>query len=109
MPHPRAYGTNSRVLGKYVREMKIIRLEDAIRKMTSLPAQRFNLSDRGLLKAGMAADIVIFDPETISDEATFDAPHAYAKGISHVIVNGKTVIQDGEHLNTAAGQVLRHK
>lgn len=107
MPHPRAYGTNSRVLGRYVREKGNLRLEEAIRKMTSLPAQRFQLHDRGLLRPGMAADVVIFDPERVSDEATFAAPHAYASGFSYVIVNGQIVVEGGKHLGTKAGQVLR--
>ena len=107
MPHPRAYGTNSRVLGHYVRELNNLELEDAIRKMTSLPAQRFQLSDRGLLRPGMAADIVIFDPDTVTDKASFDAPHAYAEGFSYVIVNGQVVVEKGKHLGTRSGQVLR--
>ncbi len=109
MPHPRAYGTNSRVLGRYVRELKNIRLEDAIRKMTSLPAQRFNLSDRGLLRPGYAADIVIFDPSAVADQATFEAPHAYAIGFSHVLVNGQLTIEDGKHNGAKSGEVLKIK
>lgn len=106
-PHPRAYGTNARVLGRYVRELNIIRLEDAVRKMTSLPAKRFNLHDRGLLTPGMAADIVIFDPNTIIDKATFEASHAYSEGMSYVLVNGKLVINKGEHNQSKPGQALK--
>lgn len=97
VPHPRGYGNNARVLGQYVRELKIITLEDAIRKMTSLPAQTFNLRDRGLIREGLAADLVIFDENTVSDKATFDQPHQYAVGFSNVIVNGEVVF-DGEKM-----------
>lgn len=106
-PHPRAYGTNARVLGHYTRELGIIRLEDAIRKMTSLPAKRFNLHNRGLLVPGMAADIVIFDPNTISDKATFDQSHAYAEGMYYVLVNGKIVIDKGNHNASKPGRALK--
>lgn len=95
MPHPRGYGDNARVLGRYVRELKLIPLEDAIRKMTSLPAQTFNLRDRGLIREGFAADLVIFDESTITDKATFDQPHQYAAGFFTVIVNGGVVF-DGD-------------
>ena len=97
VPHPRGYGTNARVLGRYVRDLKIISLEDAIRKMTSLPAQTFNLRDRGQIREGFAADIVIFDEKTVGDKATYENPHQYAEGFSHVIVNGKEVF-DGTKL-----------
>ncbi|MFV0387376.1 MAG: N-acyl-D-amino-acid deacylase family protein [Pyrinomonadaceae bacterium] len=97
MPHPREYGDNARVLGHYVRNVRNITLEDAIRKMTSLPAETFGFEDRGLLREGSAADIVIFDEETVSDSATFENPHQYAKGFSAVIVNGETVF-DGEKM-----------
>lgn len=97
VPHPRGYGNNARVLGQYVRELRIITLEDAIRKMTSLPAQTFNLRDRGLIREGFAADLVIFDETTVSDKATFDQPHQYAVGFSSVIVNGEVVF-DGEKM-----------
>ena len=100
VPHPRGYGNNARVLGKYVRELKIISLEDAIRKMTSLPAQTFNLRDRGQIREGFAADIVIFDEKTVGDKATFANPHQYAEGFSHIIVNGKEVF-DGSKLTGA--------
>ena len=88
VPHPRGYGNNARVLGRYVRELKLISLEDAIRKMTSLPAQTFGFRDRGLIREGFAADLVIFDENTIIDQATFDKPHQFPLGISYVIVNG---------------------
>ncbi len=106
MPHPRAYGTNSRVLGRYVRELKVIPLEEAVRRMTSLPAQRFHFTDRGLLRPGYAADLVIFDENTVSDKATYDAPHAYATGISYVFVNGIPVVENGKHTGEKPGQIL---
>ena len=106
MPHPRAYGTNTRVLGRYVRELKVIPLEEAIRRMTSLPAQRFGFTDRGLLRAGYAADLVIFDENTVSDQATYEAPHAYATGLSHVLVNGIPVVENGKHTGKRPGQIL---
>ncbi|MCD2424666.1 D-aminoacylase [Niabella pedocola] len=108
MPHPRGYGTNARVLAKYVRDEKVISLEEAIRRMTSLPAQKFNLSDRGLLKEGMAADIVIFDPEKVQDRATFDKPHAYSTGFQYVLVNGKVTVDEGKHTGVRAGRPLRN-
>lgn len=107
MPHPRAYGTNARVLGRYVREQKVIRLEEAIRRMTSLPAQKFNLRDRGLVREGMAADLVVFDEQTVGDAATYTTPHAYSNGFSYVIVNGETVVENGKHTGVRSGQVLK--
>jgi N-acyl-D-amino-acid deacylase len=106
-PHPRGYGNNVRVLGRYVRDLKIITLEDAIRKMTSLPAQTFNLRDRGLIKEGFAADLVIFDEKTVADKATFDNPHQYPVGISNVFVNGKSTFADGQMTSVRSGQALR--
>jgi N-acyl-D-amino-acid deacylase len=106
-PHPRFYGTFPRILGKYVREEKILTLEDAVRKMTSLPAARLRLSDRGLLRAGMAADVVVFDPERVIDRATFDEPHRYAEGIDVVVVNGQVVLDEGRHTGASPGRVLR--
>ena len=94
-PHPRGYGTNSRVLGHYVRERKVIPLADAVRKMTSLPATAFRFSDRGLLRPGFVADITIFDEQQIIDRATFEKPHQYPEGIVHVLVNGYPVLRDG--------------
>src|SRR4030095_15584046 len=91
VPHPRGYGNNARVLGRYVRDLKIITLEDAIRKMTSLPAQTFTLRDRGQIREGFAADIVIFDETKVGDKATFEHPHQYAEGFSTIIVNGGVV------------------
>lgn len=109
MPHPRAYGTNARVLGRYVRELKTIRLEEAIRKMTSLPAQKFNLRDRGLIREGMAADIVVFDEKQVGDAATYSGPHAYSKGFSYVLVNGEVVVEEGKHTGARSGKVLRRQ
>ena len=106
-PHPRGYGNNARVLGRYVRELGLLTLEDAIRKMTSLPAQTFSLRDRGLVREGFAADLVIFDDATIGDRATFAEPHQYATGISHVIVNGRTVLADGKMTGVRPGVALR--
>lgn len=107
MPHPRSYGTNARVLGRYVREQKIISLEEAIRRMTSLPAQKFQLKDRGLLKEGMAADIVVFDENEVMDKATFEKPHQYSAGFKYVVVNGQLVIEEGKHNGTKSGISLK--
>ena len=107
VPHPRGYGNNPRVLAKYVREMKLITLEDAIRKMTSLPAQTFNLRDRGQIREGFAADIVIFDESKITDKATFERPHQYAEGFSAVLVNGKIVFDGTKMTGSMPGQPLR--
>jgi N-acyl-D-amino-acid deacylase len=109
IPHPRGYGNNARILGRYVREFKTINLEDAIRKMTSLPAQTFRLKDRGLLKPGFAADIVVFDPQTVTDPATYVAPHAYATGFTAVIVNGKIVVRNDVHTGVRSGVPLRRE
>lgn len=106
VPHPRAYGTNARVLGKYVREEKIMTLEEAIRRMTSLAAQKFHLKDRGLLKEGMAADIVIFDENEVRDQATFENPHQYSTGFQFVIVNGQVEIDLGRHTGIKNGHCL---
>jgi len=106
MPHPRGYGTNARVLAKYVREEKVISLEEAIRRMTSLPAQKFQLKDRGLLKEGMAADIVIFNEKEVQDVSTFEKPHAYSKGFHFVIVNGILTVENEKHLGVRAGKAL---
>jgi N-acyl-D-amino-acid deacylase len=109
MPHPRGYGTNARVLAKYVREEKVISLEEAIRRMTSLPAQKFQLKDRGLLKEGMAADIIIFDEKKVRDVSTFEKPHAYSAGFHFVIVNGVLTVENEKHLGVRAGKALFHK
>lgn len=107
VPHPRAYGTNSRVLGMYVRELKIISLEEAIRRMTSLPAQKFNIRDRGLIREGLAADLVVFDPQRVGDKSTFTQPHAYAEGFEYIIVNGKITAQQGKHTGERNGQFVK--
>jgi N-acyl-D-amino-acid deacylase len=106
-PHPRGYGNNARVLGRYVRDLRLLTLEDAIRKMTSLPAQTFRLRDRGLLREGFAADLVIFDEATIADRATYEQPHQYPSGISYVFVNGQAVLAQGEMTAARAGAALR--
>jgi dihydroorotase/N-acyl-D-amino-acid deacylase len=106
-PHPRSYGTFVRVLGVYVREKKMLTLEDAVRKMTSLPAARVGLHDRGLLRPGMMADLVIFDPATVADKATYENPHQYAVGVSHVLVNGVLVVDEGKVTGARPGRVLR--
>jgi len=106
MPHPRGYGNNARVLAKYVRELKIITLEDAIRKMTSLPAQTFNLRDRGLIKEGFSADLVTFDENTIADKATFEQPHQYSEGFSSIIVNGEIVFDGTKMTGKLPGRSL---
>lgn len=105
-PHPRSYGTFARVLAVYVRERKTITLPDAIRKMSSFPAQRLGLCDRGLLRPGMKADVVVFDPTKVRDVATFEKPHAYAEGFSHVIVNGQVVFEAGAMSAARPGKVL---
>ncbi|HWH75737.1 MAG TPA: amidohydrolase family protein, partial [Candidatus Binatus sp.] len=105
-PHPRSYGTNVRVLGKYVREEKVLTLEDAVRKMTSLPAQTLRLKDRGLLKEGYWADVVIFDPNTVGDPATYENPQQYAVGVPFVFVNGTVVIDNGRHTGARPGKVI---
>jgi N-acyl-D-amino-acid deacylase len=106
-PHPRAYGTFPRILRKYVREEKKLRLEEAIRKFSALPAQRMRLSDRGVLKSGMWADVVIFDPATITDRATFESPNQLSQGMQYVLVNGVPVIDGGTATNALPGKVLR--
>lgn len=106
VPHPRAYGTNARVLGKYVRESKVIPLEEAVRRMTSLPANKFNMHDRGLIREGMAADLVVFDEGTVQDASTFEKPHAYSNGIEYVIVNGTITMEKGKHTGQRNGMVL---
>jgi N-acyl-D-amino-acid deacylase len=106
VPHPRGYGNNARVLGEYVRTRKVISLEEAVRKMTSLPADQFRFAQRGRLTAGSAADVVIFDRTTVGDVATFEKPHAYARGIPYVLVNGVVVVRKGEHTGAKPGVVL---
>jgi len=109
VPHPRGYGNNARVLARYVRELGVLRLEDAIRRMTSLPAQTFHFKDRGQLRAGDWADVVIFDPATIQDHATYEDPHHYPTGIQYVLVNGVVVLKDGKHTGATPGMVLRNQ
>ena len=105
-PHPRAYGNFARLLGKYVREEKVISLQEAIRRLSSLPAGNLGLAGRGSLKEGYFADVVIFDPATIADRATFDKPHQFAVGVRDVFVNGIQELRDGEHTNSFAGKAL---
>src|SRR3954467_11134041 len=105
-PHPRSYGTFVRVLGRYVRELKVITLEDAVHKMSAFPAQRIGLADRGVLREGMKADIAVFDAATIRDTATFDRPHQYAEGVAVVIVNGQIAFEEGKMTSARPGRVL---
>lgn len=106
-PHPRSYGTFPRVLGHYVREEKIISMEEAIWKMSEFPMKKLGVKDRGMIKKDSRADLVVFDPDTIIDRATYEAPHQYSSGILLVIVNGKLVIHDGVHTGARPGVVLR--
>ena len=106
-PHPRWYGTFPRVLGEYVRERGVLTFEDAVRKMTSLPADHMGMSERGVLSEGMIADIVVFDPETVVDRSTFQDPHQYPEGIDFVIINGIVAVDDGVFSDVRAGRVLR--
>jgi N-acyl-D-amino-acid deacylase len=106
VPHPRGYGNNARVLGTYVRVRHVLSLEEAIRKMTSLPATHFKLGDRGTIRVGFAADLVVFDPDAVADPATYDAPHAYATGVPYVFVNGVAVVKSGTQTDARPGQVI---
>jgi N-acyl-D-amino-acid deacylase len=106
-PHPRAYGTFARFLGKYVRDERVTTLEDAIRRLTAFPAENLKLHRRGMLRPGYYADIVVFDPARIQDHATFDKPHQLATGVAHVFVNGTQVLKDGEHTGAKPGRVVR--
>jgi N-acyl-D-aspartate/D-glutamate deacylase len=106
-PHPRGAGSFPRVLGRYVRERKALTLASAIRKMTSMPASRIRLSDRGRLAAGLAADVVVFDPSTVADKATFDAPFQYPAGINVVIVNGVVALRDGQRNAAGSGRSVK--
>ena len=106
-PHPRHYGTYPRILGRYVREEGVLSLEDAIRRMTSMPARRFGILDRGLLKPGMWADITVFNPNTVIDRATFDDPHRFPEGIEYVIVNGEVTVDSSKYTGALAGRTLR--
>jgi len=105
-PHPRAYGNFARVLGKYVRDEKVIPMTEAIRRLSGLPATNLSLDHRGFIKEGMFADVVLFDPATIADRATFEKPHQYAVGVKHVFVNGVQVLRDGEHTGAKPGRAL---
>jgi N-acyl-D-amino-acid deacylase len=109
MPHPRFYGTFPRVLGRYVRDEPLISLEMAINKMTGMPDRRLGLTDRGVLRERAVADIVVFDPETVSDVTTFEDPHRYPVGMPHVLVNGESVIKDGVHTGARPGAVLQRE
>jgi N-acyl-D-amino-acid deacylase len=104
--HPRAYGNFARLLGKYVREEKVMTLAEAVRRLSGLPATNLGLDGRGFLKEGMYADVVVFDPATIADRATFEKPHQYATGVRHVFVNGTQVLKDGEHTGAKPGRAL---
>jgi N-acyl-D-amino-acid deacylase len=104
--HPRAYGNFARVLGKYVREEKVISLQEAVRRLSGLPATNLGLDHRGFIQKGMYADVVVFDPRTIADKATFEKPHQYAVGMKHVFVNGVQVLKDGEHTGAKPGRAL---
>jgi N-acyl-D-aspartate/D-glutamate deacylase len=95
------------VLGRYVRDKPLLSLETAVHKMTGMPAARLGLRDRGVLREGAVADVVVFDPETVIDRATYENPHRYPAGVSHVLVGGETVIEDGRHTNARPGRVLR--
>jgi len=106
-PHPRAYGNVARLLGRYVREEKIVPLEVAIRRLTGLPAENLKLKRRGLLKADYLADVVILDPAKVQDHATFEKPHQYSTGVRDVFVNGVQVLKDGEHTGAKPGRVVR--
>ena len=105
--HPRAYGNVARLLGRYVRDEKIIPLEEAVRRLTSFPAANLKIRDRGSIKPGYFADIAIFDPKTVSDKATFESPHQYSTGMVHVFVNGAQVLRSGEHTGAKPGKVVR--
>jgi N-acyl-D-amino-acid deacylase len=109
MPHPRSYGTNARVLNEFVRVRGTLTLEDAIRRMTSLPARTFRFTDRGLLKPGFAADVLIFDPAKVRDLSTYADPHHYTEGFDHVFVNGQAVVSEGKLNEVRPGRILRHK
>jgi len=109
VPHPRIYGTNARVFAKYVREKGLLTLEDAVRKMTSLPARTFGFRDRGLVREGFAADLVLFDPARVQDHAEFNKPHQYSTGFDYVLVNGVIAVDDGKPNATRPGRILRRQ
>src|SRR5262249_1285696 len=105
-PHPRSYGTFVRVLGRYVRDLKVLTLEEAVRKMSAFPAQRVGLTDRGILREGLKADIAIFDPNLVGDRATFEQPHQYAAGVIYVLVNGEVAFEGGKITAARPGRIL---
>jgi len=107
-PHPRSYGTFPRVLGRYARDEHVLTLEDAVRKMTSLTATHLRLADRGEVRIGAWADLVVFDPQRVADTATYDDPHRYPHGIEHVVVNGEVALEAGETAPGRSGRFLRH-
>lgn len=109
MPHPRSYGANARVLAEFVRQRRVLTLEDAIRRMTSLPSRTFAFRDRGLVREGMAADLVIFHPDKVQDKATYANPHQYSEGFDWVLVNGVVMVEDGKLTQARPGRVLRHR
>ena len=106
-PHPRSYGTNARVLADFVRERGLLTLEDAVRRMTSLPARTFGFQDRGIIRPGFVADLVLFDPARVSDKATFADPHQYSEGFDYVFVNGKAAVANGELTDERSGEFVR--
>src|SRR4030095_2886180 len=106
-PHPRSYGTNPRFLTQFVRQRRLMSLPEAVRKMTTLPASRLGLTRRGRLAPGYAADLVVFDPDTIVDTATFEAPHSYPTGVAHVAVNGVLVVEQGSFTGQTPGKLIR--
>jgi N-acyl-D-amino-acid deacylase len=108
-PHPRLYGTFPRVLGRYARTEGLLSLEEAVRRMTGFPATKFRLRDRGFIRTGYYADLVLFDPATIIDTATYAAPRQYPRGIRHVFVNGIQVVRDGQHTGARPGRALRRE
>ena len=105
--HPRTYGNIARLIGKYVREEKVIPLEEAVRRLTSLPAETLNIPERGRLAPGYFADLVVFDPEVVADRATFENPHQYAVGVLHVLVNGVAIVREGSHTGAMPGRAVR--
>ncbi len=107
LAHPRTYGTYTRILGKYVRDEGVLGLEDAIRKMSSAVATRLSIPDRGVLRPGMYADVVVFDPATVADRSTFEDPHKLSVGMHHVFVNGVAVVKDGVHTGAKPGRAVR--
>ena len=107
-PHPRSFGSFARILGEYVRNRRLLRLEDAVRKMTSLNAAKAGLLDRGILRPGLLADVTVFDPATVIDRATYLEPFRFSTGIQYVIVNGQVVLEDSRHTRAHPGRAFRH-